>query len=209
MKVYHGSRNGNLKALTTNYARRGTKNAIYLTENYEVAVFYAGCSLRFWKIDETGKLIVREQCQNGLDILYGKRPCYIYSLNIEEIGEYEIDVYHGRKSIRCFHDVDLTNAKLEYIPDALEKLLQLEREGKIIIWHWENYPESVKQRIKKEILSDFASPQAMQIEYFECPDEYDLLVKMYPESAIIPDREKYQEALIWLEKQKATKKVKN
>lgn len=198
MQIYHGSQNGKLKKLTTDHAKAGSNGAVYLAEDYEFAVFYAGCPLRCWTTDQTGKLIINEQCEHGLEILYKNKPCYVYAVDDSDLGEYALDIHNRRRARKYFHDVDLSKAEIEYIPDALEKLLQLEKENRIIIRHWENFSEEEKQKIKESNLKGIASPLAMQIEYFKYPEEYKLLIKLYPEAKIKPDKNKFKQALVWL-----------
>lgn len=205
MKVYHGSKNGKLKKLKTSHAKAGSKGVVYLAEDYAFAVFYGGCPIRYWHTDEMGKLIVREQCKNGLEIMYKNQPCYVYVVDDAELGEYEIEIHNRRRARKYFHDVNLSHAEVEYIPDVLEKLLQLEKEGKIIIWRWENYTEETKQAIKQSNLKLLNSPQLMQIEYFDYREEYEILIKMFPEAKIKPDKKKYKEALIWLKERNKQK----
>lgn len=211
MKIYHGSKNGKLKKLTTDYAKFESNGAVYLAESYEFAVFYAGCPIRYWGTDETGKLIIREQCEHGLEIMYKNKHCFVYAVDDGNLGEYEFEIHNRRRARKYFHDIDLTKAEKEYIPNVLEKLLQLEKENKIIIQHWENYSEEEKQKIKQANLKLLSNPYNMQIEYFDYPEEYKILVKMFPEAKIKPDKKKYKEALIWLEelKNKEIKKTIN
>jgi len=173
MKFYHGSPNGNLKKLTMDKANHG---AIFLAEDYCFAVMYGGCSLRFWNTTEDGKLIIREVVENGLEILYKNKPCYVYSVDESKLKDYKRTEYNRRKTIEVTHDVELD--EVEYIPDVLEKIIQLEKEGRIVIWHWENYTEEEKQRERNNVMK-FKS--GMQLEHDKFPEEYELLTKMYPE----------------------------
>lgn len=205
MEIYHGSKNGRLKKLKVERAKTESNGAVCFAEDYAVAVFYAGCPVRYWNTDATGKLIVREQCENGLEIMYKNQPCYVYAVDDKDLGEYKIETHNKRKERKYFHDVDLKNAKVEYIPDALDKLLELEKENKIIILRWIDYSEEEKQKIRQANLKILSVPQYMQMLYFDCREEYKILTKMFPETKIKPNKKAYKEALIWLKEQKAIK----
>ena len=174
MKFYHGSPNGNLKKLTMEKANHG---AIFLAEDYCFAVFYAGCPLRFWETTEDGKLIIRELAENGLEILYKNKSCYVYSVDESKLNDYKRTEYLRRKTIEVTHDVELNES--EFIPDALEKILQLEKENKIVIKRWKDLTDEQKTKEREKIVKKFTP--AMQIEYDKFPEEYVLITKMFPE----------------------------
>ena len=176
MRYYHGSRSKDLKRLTLENSNDGY---VWLAEQYEFAVLYAGNSLRFWDYNfDTDKLIIREIAENCFERLYKGVECYIYSA--EDVGEYERSDRHGRRSIRCQHDVDLT--LYEYIPDVYEKIMQLYREGKIELRFWHNYSPEEQEREKNSIIRKFAP--TMQEEHDRFPDEYRLLTSLIPELKI-------------------------
>ena len=174
MKFYHGSPNGNLKKLTMDKANHG---AIFLAEDYCFAVMYAGCPLRFWGTKEDGKLVIWEKAENCLEILYKNKPCYVYSVDESNLKDYQKSEYKRRKTIEVTHDVELDEC--EFIPDALEKILQLEREGRLYIKRWNDLTEDQKTKEKDRFIKQFAP--AMQLEHDKFPEEYDLIIKMFPE----------------------------
>lgn len=202
MQIYHGSKKGKLKKLTVKHSKAESNGAIYFTEDYPVAVFYAGCPVRYWNTDNTGKLIILEQCEHGLEIMYKNKSCYVYSIDDSNLGEYELELHNKRKARKYFHDIDLTNAKVEHIPNVLEKLLQLEKENKIRILRWADYSEEEKQKIKQANLKILSVPQYMQVLYYDYREEYKILTKMFPETKIKPNKEKYKQALVWVEEQR-------
>lgn len=68
MRYYHGSRSKDLKRLTLENSNDGY---VWLAEQYEFAVLYAGNSLRFWDYNfDTNKLIIREIAENCFERLY-------------------------------------------------------------------------------------------------------------------------------------------
>jgi len=174
MKFYHGSPRGDLKKLTMENAKHG---AIYMAVDYCFAVFYAGCVLRFWDTDENGRLIICEKAENGLEILYKNKPCYVYSVDEKDVKDYKITEQNRRKAIETTHDVELS--EVEYIPDALEKILQLEKDGKLLISRWKDLTEEQKEQTKGGLIKKFAP--VMQIEYDKFYDEYILLTTLFPE----------------------------
>ena len=174
MKFYHGSPNGNLKKLTMDKANHG---AIFLAEDYCFAVMYAGNGLRFWETQEDGKLIIREVAENGLELLYKDKPCYIYSVDESQLKDYKKSEYLRRKTIEVTYDVDLD--EVEFIPNVLEKILQLEKEGKLVVRRWETLTQEQQTKEKEGIINKFIT--GMQIEHDKFPEEYKLLITMFPE----------------------------
>ena len=173
MKYYHGSRDGNIKKLTTQKSNDGY---VWLAEDYCFVVLYAGNQTRFWAVDEnTGKLIVREVQPGSLELMYKNKPCYIYS--VENVGDFEQYDRKGRKSIRLNHDVDV--AEKEFIPDAYEKITQLEKEGRLIVRRWNTLTLEQQEEEKERIIKVFAPH--MQTEFDKFPEEYKLLTTLFEE----------------------------
>lgn len=173
MKYYHGSRNGDLKKLTTEKSNDGY---IWLAEDYCFAVLYAGNGVRFWAVDEkTGKLKIREVQPGSLELMYKNKPCYIYS--IENVGEFEQYNHRGRKSIRLNHDVEIREK--EFIPDTYEKIMQLEKEGRLLIDRYCDNTKEQQQKSRENIINTF-KPH-MQVEHDKFPEEYELLTTLFEE----------------------------
>ena len=167
MKYYHGSPNGNLNELTTEKSNDGY---IWLAEDFCFALLYAGCPIRFWAVDkETGKLIIREVKEGSLKLMYKNKPCYIYSFT--NVGEFEQYNHKGRKSIRLSHNLKTENK--EYIPDAYEKILELEKQNKLIIRKWNTLTKEEQIAEKQRIIETFKP--VMQDEFNRFPEEYELL----------------------------------
>ena len=81
MRYYHGSRNENLKELTTNHY--GGK--LYITDSYPMAIMYGGCSLRNWNYDkEKDLLILYEVTEDAFNKMYKGRKCFIYTCDVED-----------------------------------------------------------------------------------------------------------------------------
>ena len=173
MKYYHGSPKSNLTKLTTEKSNDGY---VWLAEQYEYAVLYAGCPVRFWRVNKTNnKLVIREVAKNCLLRMYKGKKCYICSA--ENVGEFEQFDYNGRKSIRLTHDV---NIKLnEVIPDAYEKIMELYNTGVIEIDFWDNYTEEEKIKVQQNTIKKFAP--AMKVEYNKFPEEYAIITDLLPE----------------------------
>ncbi len=169
---YHGSRDANLKVLVTEKSKDGY---VYLTPDYNTAVMYGASSLRFWAWDTTNRLIIREIGPNMLEKLYKGTSCYIYSTT--DIGEFEDSNNNGRPGVKAKHDVKLK--KSEYIADSYEKIMELYKDGKIIIWFWEKYSAEEKKEIKY-IMQKKYKPSVMKHEKEFFPEEYKKLVKICP-----------------------------
>ena len=173
MKYYHGSPNGNLTELKTQKSNDGY---IWLAEDYCFALLYAGNPVRFWAVDkESGRLIIREVQPNSLELMYKNKPCYIYS--ISNVGEFEQYNFKGRKSIRLNYDVKIEEK--EFIPDAYEKMLELEKQGILILRRWNDLTLEQQEDEKASIIRTFKP--VMQEEFNRFPDEYKLLTELFEE----------------------------
>ena len=119
MKFYHGTDNPDLKILTTDFANEGY---VFLTKSYPFAVLYGGSSVRFWAFNkETGKLVIREVCEDGLKKMYKGKTFYIYTTeDIEQVEEYE---YCGAKNYKTKQNVKLESK--ETVVDAYDKIINL------------------------------------------------------------------------------------
>lgn len=173
MKYYHGSRAKNLKKLSLDKSNDGY---VWLTEQYEFALLYAGSTIRFWNYNfDTNKLIIREVGEDCFKKLYKGVTCYIYSAT--DVGEFENSSHLGRRSIRCKHDVDLT--LYEVIPDAYDKIMELYEKGIIELHFWKDYSNEEKENIINSTIKSFAPN--IEIEYEKFRDEYELLTSIRPE----------------------------
>ena len=173
MKYYHGSPNGSLTELTTEKSNDGY---VWLAEDYCFAVMYAGNPTRFWAVDEaTGKLIIREVQQGALELMYKNKPCYIYTFS--NVGEFEQYNHKGRKSIRLNHNIKIEEK--EVIPDAYNKIIELEKQNKLIIRRWNTLTEEQQKREKENIIKTFKP--VMEDEFNRFPEEYELLTTLFKE----------------------------
>ena len=173
MNYYHGSRTKDLKKLTIDKSNDGY---VWLTEQYEFAVLYAGNSIRFWDYNfKTNKLIIREVAPNCFEKMYKGVECYIYIG--KNIGEFEKSDHRGRRSIKCKHDVDLE--LFEHIPDVYDKIMQLYKNGTIELQSWKDYSPKEKEEKRNSIIRQFAP--IMQEEYDKFREEYNLLTDLIPE----------------------------
>ena len=173
MKYYHGSRTRDLKKLSIDKSNDGY---VWLTEQYEFAVLYAGNSVRFWDYNfKTNKLIIREIAENCFKKMYKGVDCYIYIG--KNIGEFDRFDHRGRRSIRCGHDVDLV--LFEHIPDVYDKIMELYRDGVIELQFWEDYSPKEQEEKRYSVIRQFAP--VMQEEYEKLRDEYNLITELIPE----------------------------
>lgn len=176
MKYYHGSNNPNLAELSIHYTNHG---AVFLTKRYASALLYAASTCRFWKYDkQEDKIIFREVAENGLEKMYKGKKCYIYTTeDVKNVEEYE---HNGCKNYKTLNNVKLESK--ETIEDAYEKIMELYNKGEIKIWFWKDYSEEDKKQIKESIKSTICSD--MVLNYTKFREDYDVLVKLYPEFAL-------------------------
>jgi len=172
MKFYHGSRNKDLKELTTDHY--GGK--VYITDSYAMALFYAGCPIRYWDFDKINDvLLINEPNLNAFDIMYKNVECYIYTCEVEDAIKDE-----GNRSNHTYtvnHNVKLDENK-EVIKDAFAKLLELEKLGKLKLRYFKDLPVEMQKEYKEEQLNFWKTHPIDEKEY---PESYNMLIKIFPE----------------------------
>lgn len=176
MKYYHGSPNGEISKLTV---EKSVDGYVWLAQDYCFALLYGANHTRFWAVDKnTNKLIIREVQPGSLELMYKNKSCYIYST--ENVGEFEQFDFAGRKSIRLSHDVEIETK--EYIPDAFEKIKELEKQGKLIIRYYNDMTTEQKQNEKEKIINTFKPVIKETYEKFH--DDYLILSTLFEELKI-------------------------
>ena len=181
MILYHGTQNGQLKELITNYKsnRDGDNVPIYLTDSYECAFMYGASTFRSYSLNKDKDILVlNEKAPEGFKKLYQGHGCYIFKINIEIPRQVE---NHPLGSHVFSYDKNITLNKddCEYIEDCYEKLLQLEKDGKIILNRWENYTEEEKKQVKGKFLK-LVKP-ILQESKEKFPEDYKIFISFYPE----------------------------
>lgn len=173
MRYYHGSRNEFLRELTTDHY----DGKLYVTDSYPMAVMYAGCSLRNWKYDrENDLLILYEVTDKAFEKMYKGRKCYIYTCEIEDAVKDEGNI--SNHTFKVNHNV-LLNDEKEVIDDVYEKILSLEKEGKIKLYYFSDFSKE-EQDIRRQRAINNWKPH-MQNEFDNYREEYELLVNLFPE----------------------------
>lgn len=179
MKFYHGSNNPNLKELTTEHYM----GKLYLTDSYPMAIMYGGCPLRNWSYNkEKDLLILNEVNENAFEIMYKGKSFYVYTCEVDDALKDETNISNHTYIVK--HNVKLNKEK-EVILDAYEKILELEKEGKIKLNRWEDYSEEKKMTIKNNTINHWKPHMQNEFEHF--PYEYELLIEMFPELKIEGD----------------------
>ena len=172
MTFYHGSDNEFLKELTTEHY--GGK--VYITDSYPLAVMYGGCPIRSWGYDkEKDLLLIYENNKDALIKMYKGVTCYIYSCEVDDAIKDESN--RSNHTYIVNHNVKLKENK-EIISDAYEKILELEKLGKIKIFRWEDLTKE-EQIAKKEKHIKFWKP-VMEENKLHYPKAYDVLINIYP-----------------------------
>ena len=185
MKLYHGSQNGNLKELKTNFktARENEEGKVFLTDSYACAFMYGACSSRFYSYDkENDVLVIQEKAPNGLKKMYSGHGCFIYSVDVKNAEKYENHPIKNHVYI-VKENVKLDNK--ERIEDCYQKLLELEKEKALKIVRWEDLSEEEQKRCKNNFINNFKP--YMKIEKQKFPEEYKLLVSLYKELEVEDD----------------------
>lgn len=175
MNYYHGSREKGLKRLEVKRSKDGYY--VWLTDQYEYAVFYAGNNLRFRDYNsKTNKLVIKEVAENCFEKLYKGVDCYIYVA--KDIGEFEVEEHFGRRAIRCHHDVDLEF--YEYVPDVYDKIMQLYHKGVIELKFWNDYTKEEKKQEINSLKQKFNKKLMLKI-YKNQREDYNKLIELIPE----------------------------
>ena len=171
MKFFHGSRDENLTELVTTHSR----GKVYLTDSYAFAFLYGACSLRLWGWDEEhDRPIFREVGKDCFKIQFQNAKCYIYECQTDEA---EKQTNHSSGHVFVLHK-NIKVRKIEVIEDAYQKLLQLEKEGKVTCQHWEDYSKEQQKEVAEEFYEQFAPIIEDEKKMF--PEEYELMVKICP-----------------------------
>ncbi len=155
--------------------RKDDQGNIFLTTDYACAFMYAAAPIRFF-VYRGGKLYLREHDKDYLKKLYEGHDCYIFTIELE--GAKQVDHSTGKVFIYD-KDIELDVEKREYIPDAYEKMLELEKQGILGVERWEDYPDEQKQKIRKNLIDGYTPYMEDMKNKF--PDQYDFLVYFYPE----------------------------
>ncbi len=182
MILFHGTQNGELKELRTNFksGRKGDTAKIYLTDSYEVAFLYAASTLRSYSYDKDNDILwFREVAPDSFKKMYKGHGCYIFKIEInnpEPVDKHPIDkhIYSYDKNIKL--------KDKECISDCYEKLLQLEKDGKIKLYRWEDRSEEDKEKDKEKFIKQFLPYMKEYKEKY--PQDYEILTSFYSELAV-------------------------
>lgn len=176
MKYYHGSDNPCLEGLTTDHY----ENKLYVTDSYEMALMYAGCSLRSWGFDkENDLLIIIEMGEKAFEKMYKGKKCYIYNCDIDDAIKDEGNPSNHTYTVK--HNVKLNN-DVEVIEDVYVKFLELERQGKIKLIRWDTLSKEEQEVRKKRTIERWLP--YMENERNNFSKEYELLIDIIPELKI-------------------------
>lgn len=176
MRYYHGSKNPCLKELTTDHY--GGK--LYVTDSYEMALLYAGCSLRSWNYDrENDILYIIEMGKDAFKKMYKGKTCYIYTCDIDDASKDNGNISSHTYTVN--HNVIL-NEEREIIQDVYAKFLELEKDNKIKIIRWEDFSKEEQENRKRKTIERWLPH--MENERIKFPDEYKLLIDIIPELKI-------------------------
>ena len=74
---------------------------------------------------------------------------------------------------------DYLEAEKEVIPDAYNKIIELEKQNKLIIRRWNTLTEEQQKREKENIIKTFKP--VMEDEFNRFPEEYELLTTLFKE----------------------------
>lgn len=182
MILYHGTQDENLKELRTDFkiTRSGDSVPIYLTDSYEIAFLYAGCTVRTYSYDKDKDVLwFIEQAPDAFKKMYKGHGCYIYKIEIDNPKLVENHTLSGHV---YSHDknIKLDKKNCEHIVDCYEKLLQLESAGRVKLYRWEDRSEEEKKESKEKFIKQF-KPLMDKEKY---PQDYKILTAFYPELAV-------------------------
>ena len=184
MILYHGTQNGELKELRTDFksGRVNDTAKIYLTDSYEAAFLYAACTIRAYSFDKNNDVLCfYENAPDGFKKMYKGHGCYIFKIEIdnpEPVDNHPL----GNHVFSCDKNIKLEKNNCEYIPDCYEKLLQLEKDGKIKLYRWEDKSEDEKRKVKENFIKRFLPGMKESKEKYS--EDYKVLTSFYPELAV-------------------------
>lgn len=152
---YHASQTAGLKLLEPRVSNHGVPLVYFSTKRENVLVYLSNAVEKYcretgfsydgpWKkwgpygFDKDGRLRLEEYYPGALESTYRNVSAYIYSVSQIEPAELSIEI----------PDAAVTSSPVqvehcEFVPDALEAILQAEREGLITILRYEELTENM------------------------------------------------------------------
>lgn len=126
--IYHGRMEEGLKTITPHKCKHD-KAYVYASENKALCVIFAvkrkGENIDFG-VSKLGKVYIREFYEGAFEDRFAFRPLYLYKLNKK-------DFKRETEYIELVSDKKVEVVDCEFIPDAAEYLLKLEKENKLKI----------------------------------------------------------------------------
>lgn len=145
MKLYHGSDAGEIRVLEPRLADHG-RPYVYLTTLREVAGIYltdGGERPCYWfpyGYTRDGRAVYYELWPNGLKERAQGRSGWIYEAEAEESA---LETLPSNPKARLSAE-PLPVSAAEYVPDVYEWLLEAERQGRMVLWRYEQFtPEQL------------------------------------------------------------------
>lgn len=158
MIAYHGSKNSGITLLTPlhNADTNLDYPCVYLTTDKAMAAVYIWDSSRTglgdfkwmtYGFSPDGRVVYDETFKNGLREFYGGMRGYIYTCE----GDFTVDEKVGiRHTVISTEPVKISC--VDVIEDVYERLLQYEREGLLLINHFENLTEKQRRSNRNMVL---------------------------------------------------------
>lgn len=145
MKLYHGSAVGGIRTLEPRLADHG-RPYLYLTTLREVAAIYltdGGERPCYWfpyGYTKDGRAVYYELWPGGLEERARGRSGWIYTVEAEEC---DLEPLPSNPKARLSAG-PLPTADAEYVPDVYDWLLEAERQGRMVLWRYEQFtPEQL------------------------------------------------------------------
>lgn len=157
MLAYHGSAVKGLRTLRPYKNPQSNLDypCVYLSQNKALAAVYIWSKPYKWmtfELREDGMPVYNESFKGGLYEFYAGKSGSIYTC----VGDFEAD---EKTKIKCavVSRKPVEIAGEERVDDAYERILSYEREGKLIINHFETLSDAQRARDKRMVLSTIKS----------------------------------------------------
>lgn len=147
MSFFHGSKNGDIKELTTSHSKDGL---VYVTSDRLVALCYASRSFPNLFSTKNGKETFIEIKPDLFKLMTKGKKVYIYTLENRDFVPVKQSTKCGHQN--CFYSTENVKViKKEEIPNAYEEFLKYQKNGEFNLIKYEDIDEKSKKLITEEL----------------------------------------------------------
>lgn len=164
---YHASSTGNIEQLEPRISNHGIPLIYFSKKRENVLVYLSNAIEKYCKetgfeydgswqkwgpygFDQNGLQRLEEYYPNALEKTYKGVSGYIYCANDIDEADFEVQIPYAATSLSPVK-ID----SVEFVPDALDAILEAERDGLITIMRYEEMPPKMKEWNIRTILEEY------------------------------------------------------